>query len=360
MVSDLIDQTLNTPLSWIIFANGQRFRLIEEGSGPLVLFVHGFPDGSSAWRLQLKALGACGFRAVAMDMRGYGRSSKPPNVDDYSVMHLVADLIGIVEALGERSAVVVGHDWGSVVAWTAAWTRPDVFRAVVGMSVPFGGRSLIPFAGASSFGEFSPTEAHRMIAGDTGAQFYQEYWSIPGLLESEIEPDVRGFLEGMYYSFSGDVLGPDYIDPVLERVTAADVLDTARSSAMCVAPGNRMVDALARAGNNVPAWIAHKLELLTPEFERSGFTPALNWYRALDRSWEELEPFADRPIIVPALFICGAADPPLQWGVEAIRAAGRTLPELRGMVIVPRTGHWVAEEQPDIVNAALLEFLKGL
>src|SRR5699024_1160469 len=119
-----------------------------------------------------------GYRVVAPDMRGYGRSSKPSRVDDYRVTELVADLVGLVDHYDEGPAVVIGHDWGSMVAWTAAWIRPDKFRAIAGMSVPFGGRGLLPIAGISSFGELTPREAHRSIAGSEDRLFYQEYWQI--------------------------------------------------------------------------------------------------------------------------------------------------------------------------------------
>src|SRR4051794_1936288 len=183
-----------------VSANGQRIHLVEHGEGPLVLLIHGFPESWHSWSLQIPALAAAGYRVVAPDMRGYGRSSKPADVEAYAVTELVADCVGIVEALGERQAVIIGHDWGSMVAWTAAWTRPDVFRAVIGVSVAFGGRGLLPIAGASSLGELKPSEAHRLVAGPDKA-FYQEIWLEGDGLAAEAEPDVYEFFRDQFYSF---------------------------------------------------------------------------------------------------------------------------------------------------------------
>ena len=143
----------------------QRIHAVEQGEGPLVLLVHGFPESWHSWQHQITAIAAAGYRAVAPDMRGYGRSSKPARIDDYRVTALVDDLVGLVEVLGYESAVVIGHDWGAMVAWTAAWTRPDIFRGVGALSVPFGGRGLLPVTGVSTYGELSPHATHRAIVG---------------------------------------------------------------------------------------------------------------------------------------------------------------------------------------------------
>jgi pimeloyl-ACP methyl ester carboxylesterase len=147
-----------------VHANGLRFGVAEAGQGPLVLFCHGFPESSYSWRHQLPVLAQAGFRAVAPDMRGYGRSAKPADPDAYVITELVADCVGLVEALGEQTAVIVGHDWGAAIAWTAAWTRPDVFRAVAALSVPFGGRGLTALPG-NPLGERRPSIVERELAG---------------------------------------------------------------------------------------------------------------------------------------------------------------------------------------------------
>jgi pimeloyl-ACP methyl ester carboxylesterase len=340
-----------------VTANGQRIHLVEQGRGPRVLLVHGFPESWYSWRHQLGALADAGFRAVAPDMRGYGRSSKPSRVDDYRITELVADCVGIVEALGESTSVVVGHDWGAMVAWTAAWTRPDVFRAVAGLSVPFGGRGVIPIAGASSHGELRPRDVHRLIAGD--GLFYQEYWSIPGALQAELDADAYGFLRDLYFSFSAAPYPADYQPPDLATIASDEVLALVRASGACLARGARMRDGLV-APETLPPWLADDLDFYVAEFERTGIESALNWYRCLDLDWELLAPYQDRPIEVPALFIGSDIDVATLWGVDAIRRFPQTVPLLTESVILRGCGHWLTREQPAETSETLVRFLRGL
>src|SRR5580704_10339569 len=120
-----------------IEANGIRLHIAEQGEGPLVVLCHGFPESWYSWRHQIAALAEAGFHAVAPDMRGYGLTDRPEAIDQYSLLHLVGDVDGLIDALGEHTAVVVGHDWGAPVAWHAALMRPDRFRGVIGLSVPY-------------------------------------------------------------------------------------------------------------------------------------------------------------------------------------------------------------------------------
>jgi pimeloyl-ACP methyl ester carboxylesterase len=181
--------------SFVVAAGGSRIHCVEAGEGPLVLLVHGFPESWYSWRHQLPALAEAGYRAVAIDVRGYGRSSKPLAVEDYRMVRLVADNVGWW-ALGEQQAVIVGHDWGAPIAWNSAMLRPDVFRAVAGLSVPFAPPS-----------EMKPSVAMRMMAGDE--EFYVEYFQEPGRAEAEIEADVRDWLLGFMFTASGDAPPPD-------------------------------------------------------------------------------------------------------------------------------------------------------
>ena len=135
---------MSEPTQRMIESNGIRLNIAEQGNGPLVLLCHGFPESWYSWRRQLDALAAAGFHAVAPDMRGYGKSDAPEAIDQYTIFHLVGDLVGLLDALEARTAVIVGHDWGANVAWTAAMLRPDLFRAVVAMSVPFRPRGASP------------------------------------------------------------------------------------------------------------------------------------------------------------------------------------------------------------------------
>jgi pimeloyl-ACP methyl ester carboxylesterase len=291
-------------------------------------------------------------------MRGYGRSGKPEAVEAYRVTELVADCVGIVEALGEERAVIIGHDWGSMVAWTAAWTRPDVFHAVVGMSVAFGGRGLLPVAGADSFGELRPAEVHRKIAGD-GKLFYQEYWTQPGALEAELEADPRGFLRDQYFSFSAAPYPADHQAPDPLASTPEEVFEATRTGGACLDPGAKMRDGLLTP-EVLPDWLAEDLDFYVGEFERTGLEFALNWYRCLDLDWELLAPFAGRPVAVPAMFIGADLDVATLWGSEAIAAFPQTVPQLTETVILEHCGHWFTREKPAETNAALLRFLGGL
>ena len=189
----------------LLSVNGARIHAVEQGQGPLVLLVHGFPESWYSWRHQLDALAAAGYRAVAIDQRGYGRSSKFARLEDYRIHRLVDDVVGVVQALGERQAVIVGHDWGAPVAWTAAWLRPDVFRGVVGLSVPFSGRGLVALPG-SPFGERHPGELHAELAGP-GQTFYQDHFGAMDGAIAEIEADVRGWLAAVRGAAAGAAAG---------------------------------------------------------------------------------------------------------------------------------------------------------
>ncbi len=157
--------------------NGIRMHVAEQGEGPLVILCHGFPESWYSWRHQLSALTQAGYRAVAPDMRGYGKTDRPEAIDKYTLLHLVGDMVGLVDALGERQAVIVGHDWGAPVAWHAALMRPDRFRGVAGLSVPFRPRSAV-----------RPTT---VMAQTDEEMFYQLYFQEPGVAEAEFERDVR-------------------------------------------------------------------------------------------------------------------------------------------------------------------------
>jgi epoxide hydrolase A/B len=311
--------------------NDVRIHCVEAGDGPLVLLVHGFPESWYSWRHQIPALAAAGFRAVAIDVRGYGRSSAPPEIDQYRMMRLVADNVGLVQALGESRAVIVGHDWGAPIAWTSAMLRPDVFRAVAGLSVPF-----------NAPGVTRPLTAFRAMGGDE--EFYIEYFQQPGRAEAEIELDVRTWLLGFYFTASGDAPPPD----------------RSLGSIATVARGAKLRDRF-RYPDVMPSWLSvEDLDVYAGEFERSGFTGGLNRYRNVERDWEDLAAFRGRVIDVPAMFMGGDRDGPTMWGAAAIERFPTTLPRLHRSIILPGCGHWTQQERPVEVNEALLDFLGSL
>lgn len=313
-----------------IATNGIRLHVAECGTGPSVVLVHGFPESWYSWRYQLPALAAAGYHAVAVDVRGYGRSSKPTRVDDYRMLKNVGDIVGLAESLGGERVTLVGHDWGAPIVWTSALLRPDLFRGVAGLSVPYAPPT--PHVGPS------PLERMRALAGKD--EFYADYFQIPGRAETEIEQDVRRWLLGFYWCASGDVVnGPNIA--LVER-------------------GKQLRDRFVYP-ERMPRWLSEAdLDVYTREFEYSGFFGPLCRYRNVDRDWEDLAAFAERPIELPALFVGGSRDGPTIWGAPAIARFPETLPQLRGSHILEGAGHWIQQERPEETNALLLEFLKQI
>jgi pimeloyl-ACP methyl ester carboxylesterase len=316
----------------LVSVPGGRIHLVEQGSGPLVLLVHGFPESWYSWRHQLPALAAAGYRAVAIDVRGYGRSSKPAEVAAYRIVDHVADNVGVVHALGEQQAVVIGHDWGSPIAANSALLRPDVFSAVALLSVPYTPR-----------GSRRPTDALAELDDGHGGEFYISYFQAPGRAEAEIEPDVRGWLTRIYAGLSGGAVPKDEI-----------------VSMFFVPPGGRMADRFPD-GTDRPAWMTEAdLDFFAGEFERTGLTGPLNRYRNVDQDWADLAAWHRAPITQPSLFIGGEFDGPSTWQARSIAGFGATLPGLIGSHILDGCGHWVQQERPDEVNELLTGWLSAL
>ncbi len=311
-----------------LVANGIRHHVIEQGRGPLVLLIHGFPEGSYSWSPQIDALAGAGYRVVAPDVRGYGRSDAPSDVASYRMRELVADAFGLVDALGEQTAVVVGHDWGAVIAWHCALLHPERFPAVAALSVPFTPRPPAP-----------PTELFRKRFANTF--FYMLYFQEPGIAEAELDADIRRSLRLIYYAASGESPpAPGFFG----KPAGAKLLDG-------------MVDPVA-----LPPWMTEEdLDAWAAEFARNGFRGPLNRYRNIDRDWAELADMASALVRVPALFVTGDRDPtsPLAGG-EVIEAMGRLVPELRPVVVIPGGGHWIGQQRPRETNDALLGFLREL
>ena len=240
----------------------------------------------------------------------------------------VADNVGVVEALGEQRAVIVGHDWGAPIAWSSCLLRPDVFDALVLLSVPYAPRSST-----------RPMDAFRAMAGDE--EFYIEYFQEPGRAEAEIEADVRSWLSGFYYSASGDA------PPRSDGRTMATV-----------ARGGLLRERFSLPDGPLP-WLSEEdLDFYVAEFERTGLTGGLNRYRNMDRDWEELPQLAEATIKQPALFIAGEYD-----GVIAMskpEAMQPFVPDLRKSVILPKAGHWTQQERAREVNEELIAFLNAL
>jgi pimeloyl-ACP methyl ester carboxylesterase len=313
--------------------NGLRMHLAEAGQGPLVLLCHGWPESWYSWRHQLVALAEAGYHAVAPDQRGYGQTDKPEAIDQYTLLHLVGDLVGLLDALGEPSAVIAGHDWGAPVAWHAALLRPDRFRAVIGLSVPYRPR-----------GSKRPTSVMPQTAD---AQFYQLYFQEPGVAEAEFERDPRATLLQVLYGGSGDASRRP-------RTPGEGSGMVPRSGGFL--PGRELPAKL-------PPWLTDAdLDFYAGEFKRSGFRGGLNWYRNIDRNWELFAAWAGAKVTVPALYMVGDRDLVLAFhGMEKLLPALRNfVPELRETILLPGCGHWTQQERAAEVNAAMIAFLKSL
>jgi pimeloyl-ACP methyl ester carboxylesterase len=311
-----------------IESNGIRMHIAEAGTGPMVLLCHGFPESWYSWRHQLHALAEAGYHAVAPDMRGYGQTEAPEAIDQYTLLHLTGDMVGVLDALGEETAVVVGHDWGAPVAWHCALLRPDRFRAVVGLSVPYRPR-----------GKVLPSS---VMARTADAVFYQLYFQQPGVAEADLEADVRTSVRGTLLRIAGE-----YADPAgFSLVPLADGMGVRNRAA---------------AAEPLPGWLTEAdIDFYTGEFARTGFRGGLNWYRNIDRNWQLLGPYAGAKVTVPALYVAGDRDLVLAFpGAKELIANLKTfVPALRETVLLPGCGHWTQQERPAEVNAAICEFLR--
>ena len=301
----------------------------EQGEGPLVLLVHGWPECHRSWRHQLAALAEAGYRAVAPDLRGFGHSSCPAEIEAYSQLHLVGDMVALVTALGETRAVIVGHDWGAPVAWHAALLRPDMFHAVAGLSVPYSPRNRGPV-----------TQVFREIGM---AHNYMMYFQAVGPAEAEFEIDAAATLRRILWSASGEMPA--------SHVPTPDV-----------PPGASFLGRLPDPPG-LPSFVTDEdFAVLVEGFRRTGFGPGLNLYRNLDRNWALLAPWHLMPISQPSLFIAGSRDSTIRnpAGQATLGRLRKALPGLRGLHLIDGAGHWIQQERPREVNDALLTFLDSL
>ena len=286
-----------------------RFQVMQAGppDGPPVLLLHGFPELAYSWRHQLTALAAAGYRAIAPDMRGLGGTSAPADVEAYDVLALTGDVLALMDALEIQRAALIGHDWGADVAWKTAWIHPERVTAVAALSVPY-----IPRA---------PAPPLAIMRKHIGEDFYIVWFQQPGVADAALARDVR------------------------RTVTTREVW-TAEWAARHDEPPT-------------PPWLTEDdVAFYVEAYERTGFTGGINWYRNIDRNWRLTEPYAERRIEQPALFITGSRDPVRRF-MPAEAMTGHVT-DLRDVIVVDGAGHWVMQERPDEVNTALLTFLGAL
>jgi pimeloyl-ACP methyl ester carboxylesterase len=314
-----------------VTTNGIDLHVVDEGppDGPVVVLAHGFPELAWSWRHQIPALAAAGYRVLAPDQRGYGRSSRPEAIADYDIVHLTDDLLGLLDDVGAERATFVGHDWGSMVVWQQSLLHPERVRAVVGMSVPFLPR-----------GPMSPVQMMRQVMGDNF--FYILYFQEPGVADAELGADAAKTLRRMLGGLTTD---------------AANAGADPDAAARMFAPGPAgFVERLPEPAG-LPDWLTPaELDRYVGEFAHTGFTGGINWYRNFDRNWELTEHLTGAKVEAPSLFVGGAHDPVLMMTPPGVGDAD--LADHRGNVIVEGAGHWVQQEKPDEVNAALLGFLE--
>jgi len=290
----------------LVESNGIRLRVVEEGEGPAVVLCHGFPELAYSWRHQIPALAQAGYRVLAPDMRGYGGSSVPPNVEDYDVLTVGRDVIGLLDHFGEPEAILIGHDWGATVSWTLALTHPERVRAVAGLSVPFAMRPPIP-----------PMQIFRRRLGE---DWYQSWFQ---------------------------QVGP--ADEAMARQVARTVCAT-----------EDWTEEWANRSDPDPpsaSWLTdEELAVFVAALSKTGFSGGLNYYRNIDRNWELTPQLDGRRIEQPALFVTGGDD--IVRRFMPGRGMERGFDDLRDVVVIEGAGHWVQQERPQEVNERLLAFLR--
>ncbi|MEN9718687.1 MAG: hypothetical protein RIQ99_1565 [Pseudomonadota bacterium] len=313
-----------------IEANGIALHYVEEGAGPTVILLHGFPYTWFEWRHQIIALAQAGYRVIAPDIRGFGESGKPADSRDYSILHCAGDVVALLDALDEQRAVLVGHDLGAWVAAATARLRPDLFPALALVSTVVPPREAQP-----------PSAGWAAIEAQTGGRFYHHYFQEPGLADTQFDRDPAVSLRSIYNAISG---------------TAKE----AERWRLIVMPGETALDTLPDPGQ-VPAWLGEAaLAEYVRHYAAHGFTPPLAHYRCRDLNWELTAAWAGQRITQPTVFIGGAADPALTAMQSLYDRLDEVYPGLVRKVLLPGVGHGAPEESPERVTAELLSFLANV
>ncbi|GAO38201.1 putative epoxide hydrolase [Sphingomonas changbaiensis NBRC 104936] len=319
-------------MEFVTVGNGDiDLNVAVAGEGPLILCVHGWPELWYSWRHQIAHFSGLGFKVAAMDVRGYGSSSKPHPIEAYTMRNLASDVAAVIDALGGGQAILFGHDWGAPIVWNTALMYPAKVRAVAGLSVPYAPR------GQASFLKL----AELIYAGRF---FYQLYFQKEGVAEAELEADVRSALRRIYYSASGDFR------------------DEQAGTFNAKGPDSTFLEGLPDP-QPFPSWMSDAdLDVFTDAFEKGGFRGPLNRYRAQNIDFDESADLAGKPIMQPACFIAGERDPVRNFvpGLDLYARAGDHCTDFRGTTLIPEVGHWVQQEAPKATNAALERFVSGL
>lgn len=316
-----------------IATNSIRLHVTEKGEGTPVLLLHGFPETSYSWRHQIDALAEAGYRAIAPDLRGYGLTDQPSDVNHYSMQDIINDLVGLLDALKIQQVVVVGNDWGANIAWQCAQSRPDRFHAIIALGVPLMARA--------------PVQPSTLFPQNEHAWFYTIYFAQPKLAEQELERDVAISLSKIYYWASA----PQYNNH-----------SESHHPFTMLSKKHGLLGALP-SPPNLPQWLTPlEFNIFVDSFKKSGFSGGLNYYRNLDQNWQQQGTLNDLTVKVPALYMVGEYDGGLAMpGMMQIIAQMPELAlDLRGSHIIPDAGHWLQQEAPQRVNQEIIQFLRTL
>ena len=310
----------------LIETDGIALYVTEAGEGPPVLLCHGFPELGYSWRHQIPALVEAGYRVLVPDMRGFGRSSRPDDVESYSVARIAGDLHAILDDIGVEQAVFIGHDWGAEIVWNLSVLAPERMAAVAGLSIPFRPRGPVP-----------PTELLRSLFGDSF--FYLLYVQEPGVADAELNADPAETIRRFIAAGDNETGGMAKLGANMSASTSPGLLDRLPPS------------------SPLPSWMSEvEASVFVDSYQRTGFTGGLNYYRNFDRNWELLEPVGSAQVRMPAAFLTGSDD----VGALLPMAGPEWVPDLRVDATVADAGHWLHQQRPAEVNRYLLEFLSGL
>ena len=297
---------------------------------PAIVLLHGFPESAHSWRHQMQPLAAAGYHVLAPDQRGYGRSSAPREVGAYAGALLANDVCALLDDVGAEQGVIVGHDWGALLAWHFGATRPERCRAVIGASVPYNQWPA------------RPTDVFRFLHGDRF--FYILYFQEPGVAEAELDADPERFLRSIIWVAAGESAGARLTS---ELPMAGTTMQRSLDTALGGAPGG------------LPPWLLRAdFDVFVEQFRTSGFFGPVSWYRNLDANYDETKELGPERFTMPTAFIAGDVDPVIADRPALVEAMATTLPNFVGSVLIPGVGHWVQQEAPDAFNEALLSFLR--
>jgi pimeloyl-ACP methyl ester carboxylesterase len=317
-------------VEFVTVQNGNTsLRVAIQGSGPLILCVHGWPELWYSWRHQMRHFAGLGYTVASMDVRGYGGSDKPAAVEAYTLAELAGDAAAVIRALSDSPAIVIGHDWGAPISYATAMLYPDQVAAVAGLSVPFRPAS-----------EVSLLDVATQVFADRF--FYMLYFQQPDIPEAELEADIPAALRTIYYSASGDA---------------------PRGSFMPKKPADAgFLDGMATP-DRMPAWMSDAdLRVYAEAFADGGFRGPINRYRAQQLDFEASKAALGLQLAQPSCFIGGERDPvrAMISGMDMYADLEPGYRDLRVNELVPDAGHWVQQESPDATNAILERFLNSL